>query len=139
MVQKMLVGTDFGHSSSGAIAWVIENNQTWGAHVLLLHAIEPIRGASEEDDFVRSLAEKAMISIEAEAEQLRATNAVVTTRVVVEPRWKAIVTTAADEGCDIIVLGTRRPAEGGLPSVGTTSHKVFFAARGPVLFVPSHD
>ncbi len=135
---RILLATDFTETSVGAESWVQDVAERLGSHVILLHAVEPISGGdSATEAFLAVLSSKAEKQLAEREERLRKQGVSVESRVLVEARWRAIIRTAEVERCDLLVLGADRLIHEGHPMLGTTSHKVFLAARTPVLFVPN--
>lgn len=136
MFTRILFGTDFTTDAIDAEKEVADLATATGASVVVLHAIEPIDPGGEQEPFqefyesLRASAEEKIAAIERRFEDR---NIPCETLVSVGARWREIVDQAAETGADLIVLGSRPRTEPLTP--GTTSHKVFWAAQVPVLFV----
>lgn len=141
MFTRILFGTDFTADAIDAEREISDLAAAMDASVVVLHAIEPIDPGGEQEPFeefyesLRAAAEEKMAAIERRFEDrgIRCE-----TRVSIGPRWREILEQADESGADLIVLGSRPRTEPLTP--GTTSHKVFWGAQIPVLFVrrPPH-
>ncbi len=136
MFTRILFGTDFTKESIDAEKEVAELAASMGASVIVLHAIEPIDPGGDQgpfEEFYASLRAAASEKLTAVARRLADRSITCDVKVTIGPRWKEIVDQAAEESVDLIVLGSHPPSE---PlTVGTTSHKVFWAAPVSVMFV----
>lgn len=138
MIRKILLATDLSPASREAVATTRTLARVLGATVVLLHAIEPIDPGDEVGafaDFYASLSRKAQRRLRELARRLAADGIEAQPRIIVDRRWRAIVDVAEQESIDLIVMGSRAPIEGERVAVGSTSHKVFLAARTPLLVV----
>ena len=136
MFQTILVPTDFGELSCAAEEKALALAQLCGARCVLLHVVEAIDDASEEiEQFYRGLEERAEARLTKSAGRFEALGVSCETRTRVAKRWAGILETAEESGADLIVLGSRPLVQGGKPTLGTTSHHVFFAASCPLLIV----
>lgn len=137
---RILLATDFTETSAGAEAWVEDVAARLRSHIVVLHAVEPIPGGDRQTEaFLAILTKKAQVQLAQREDRMRQAGLSVEVRVLTEARWRAIVQTAEREACDLIVLGANRLIHDGHPILGSTSHKVFLAARSPVLFVPNRE
>ncbi len=139
MISRILFATDFAAVTHNAEDFALAIARSMGASVTMLHVVEPIEGADDEllQKFLSELAEKASVNASEVAARFREANVNADVRVEIGRRWEVIVDTAADEEYDLIVLGSHVIHDGSKIYIGSTTHKVFFAARTPLLLVPN--
>lgn len=138
MVQRIVVGVDGSEGALGALRWAAAEAERWEASVVAVQAWEftPLIVATEAPI---DLAELRRETAQLLDEHVRATfgdrEATVERRVVEELPARAILD-AADEGADLIVMGSR--GRGGLKGLllGSVSQKVVHHAPCPVVVVP---
>ena len=141
---RILVPTDFSPASDAALATAKELAERFGASIHLLHVLEDPYAtsayATEVYGFLpQGLREKWQRNAEAQlatllpAEEASAFGG--TTGVLFGPPAKAIVEHAADNGFDLIVMGTH--GRGGVAHLllGSVAERVVRTARCPVLTV----
>lgn len=136
MFTRILFGTAFTKESLEAEREVADLASSLGASVVALHAIEPIDPTGDQvpyEEFYASLKAAAEDKLSGVARRMSDRKITCDTKVTIGPRWKEIVDQALEESADLIVLGSR-PRDEPL-STGSTSHKVFWTAEIPVLFV----
>ena len=141
MIQRILFATDFSPISDRAESYVVQIAKPLGARVIVLHAIEPIGGEEpgtdrQFDAFLRTLKEKAHARAKGLIERLAGEGIAAELRVEITKRWQAVVSVAAQENVDLVVMGSHAIQEDGKVYMGTTSHKVFFSTDKPLLVVP---
>lgn len=136
MFKRILFGTDFTRDVIAAEKEAADLAASMGASVIVLHAIEPIDPGGDQTpfaEFYESLRTAAEEKLTAVARRFADRKITCDIKITIGPRWKEIVDQAAMESVDLIVLGSRPRSE---PlSAGSTSHKVFWTAGVPVLFV----
>jgi nucleotide-binding universal stress UspA family protein len=142
MFKHLLLPTDGSAASEKAIRRALELAREGGAKVTGLHVIQPFhmltydvvmieetRASYEEK--ARAAAKRYLDAIERGAKELGIS---VATRVVfAEHPYEAIIRTADDEGCDLIVMAShgRRGMQAVL--MGSETHKVLTHSTTPVL------
>lgn len=142
MIRHILFATDFSPISTRAEEYVTQIAKGDDLRVILLHAIEPIAGMTEDEEgdhlqrFMTNLKTKAKAKAKVLVERFSEQG--IETEVVVEikARWKAIIDCAESENVDLIVIGSHAIQEDGKMYIGTTSHKVFFSTDKPLMVVP---
>ena len=139
MISRILFATDFAAVTRKAEDYALAIARAMGASVTMLHVVEPIEGADDEmlQKFLSDLAEKASVNAGKVATRFREANINADVRVEIGRRWEVIVDTAASEEYDLIVLGSHLIRDGKKVYIGSTTHKVFFAARTALLLVPN--
>lgn len=137
-MKRIVVGTDFTAASSAAEDLALSMAKAYGAALTLVHVIESVPFADEDDPVMRrffaSLQRDAEEKLEIIATHVDAADVTCDARVEVGSRWRAIESIAEDLDADLIVLGARRDPQA--RAIATTGHKVFVTANRPVLFVP---
>ena len=136
MFTRILFGTDFTREAMEAEREVADLAASMGASVIALHAIEPIDPGGDQSpfrEFYESLKAAAEDKLAGIARRMAERKVTCDVKVTIGPRWKEIIEQAGEESADLIVLGSRPRGE---PlAAGSTSHKVFWTAGVPVLFV----
>lgn len=139
MIKRILFASDFSTITERAQEYALQIAKPLGAHVTLIHTIEPIEGASD-DSYVAKLQESRERAARVRADEVLAlfTDAEVEcdVRVEVGKRWKTIVDAANTGEFDLVILGSHKIHEDDKVYLGTTTHKVFFAVDVPLLVVP---
>jgi len=146
--RRILVPTDFSPASENAIDRAVALAKAVDGYIVLLHAFEPVHGLPQA--FMAAMT-RATDAAEHEARQslaraaeTRQSNAVAISVVMQPgPAWRVIVSTARDDGMDLIVMAThgwmhhhdRSDLHRAL--VGSVTEKVVRSAPCPVLTVPS--
>jgi nucleotide-binding universal stress UspA family protein len=140
VIKRILLSTDLTTISRRAEEYGLEIARATGAEVHLLHVIEPIEGATDEDEhianFIKSQTSKARVKADKLAAEFAAAD--VTCEIKIEPgrRGDVILQLATDSDYDLAILGSHMMRDGAKVYVGTTTHKVFFQATFPLLVVP---
>lgn len=137
-MKRILVPTDFTAVSDRAMALAAELAASFGAEIVLLHAVEPVDAdgdSPEIDGFHESLKAKAAEELRAGRERIEALGVGARATVEVKKRWLSIVELAEREHVDLIVMGAHPVVDTGRVNIGSTSHRVFLAARTPLLIV----
>ncbi len=146
-MDKILLAIDFSQKTVPALDYAKKLAASFGAELVLVHGIEPIaQGAEEEEDEVREveqfyeeLRQKARRGLEKVSEDLEGTDLAYRSVIEVGERWEVVLAQAEKEDVDVIVVGQGRRTTGESRRLGTTSQRVYFHARRPVLTVPSND
>lgn len=140
MIQRILFATDFSSISERAESYVVQIAKPLAARVIVLHAIEPIAGISENDPqfapFLTGLRDKAQARARGLIERLAGQGVDAELHIEIDKRWHAIERVAREQDVDLIAMGSHAVQEGGKVYIGTTSHKVFFSTDKPLLIVP---
>jgi nucleotide-binding universal stress UspA family protein len=138
MYRKILVPVDLTDRHTKALDSAGHLARQAGGEVTVLHVIEPIHGASrdEEAEFYDRLERTAQAHLERQAEHLAAQQVPAQTAVVYGPRGTGVVRFAHEQQFDLIVLMSHpidvtQPGQGW----GTLSYFIGVAARCPVLLV----
>ena len=136
-MRVVLLATDFSELSERAEERARELAHALEARLHLVHVVEPIDNPEEADedtrDFHRSLQERASQKLQQRAERMNGQS--VSYSVVLGHRPQSILRAADQQGADLVVLGTHPMEEGETPR-GTTSQRVSWYCRRPVLLVP---
>ncbi|MCG8422892.1 MAG: universal stress protein [Proteobacteria bacterium] len=139
MIKRILFASDFSGITANAERYTQDIARAMKAVVTVLHAVEPIADSEGDLAVEQFLASKrATASVQGEAVAERFRKAGVETELLVDlgKRWQLIVDTATEGSYDLVVLGSHRLHDGDKVYLGTTTHKVFFAADLPLLVVP---
>lgn len=137
MIETILFATDFSKAGTSAELYARHLARELAAGVLILHAVEPIADGDADpnlEPFMADLEARASEEAALVAARFEAAGVACEVRVVREVRWRAIVAGADAAGAGLIVMGTHQLKPG--DAIGTTSHKVFFATRTPLMVVP---
>ncbi len=138
-VRKILVATDFSAHAEAALAWAQMLAERCGASLLLLHSVAPPFGVGEEELYVED--ERTSKEIEKSRSRLEkiAARLDVDAEIFVGRRYPEtdVLAQVAEQGADMIVVGTR--GRRGLPGVvlGSTTVRIMRGARVPVASVKS--
>jgi len=139
-IERILFATDFTNAVTAAETYTINLAKSCGARVTIMHAVEPIAG-EDPGEAIGGFIQKLVAESERRATEVSArfnsAGVEASTRVVIERSWKAIVDLASDEKFDLIVVGNHTATSSDKMTFGSTSHKVFFATRVPLLVVPA--
>lgn len=153
MFERILLSTDFSEQAEVAYPWAAKMASIEDGRIVLMHALEddlvataPVfagymaPGALDLGSYREEFRAGAKRALEAAAERLRGLGA--TVEPVLVERGKpsqAIVTTAAEMDCSVIVISTH--GRGGLAHLllGSTAEKVVRTAKVPVLTVHHDD
>lgn len=136
-MRVVLVATDFTEVSTRAERKAEELARGMNARVHLVHVVEPIDDPDDTDEetreFHRSLEEKASLRLQESAGHFE--GLAVSCAVILGHRHQCILREADEQEADVVVLGTHPVEEGQAPRT-TTSHRVTWLSRRPVLLVP---
>jgi nucleotide-binding universal stress UspA family protein len=137
MFRKILVAVDGSRHSSRALEFADDLSRRYKAPLLLLHAFPHVSDLLGTPQYERMLEARSLIG-----EQLLASaHAQVNERTQVEtqliegPPAPAILRVAAEEGCDLIVVGSRGHGQLAGILLGSVSSVVAQRAGCPVLIV----
>ncbi|ACY15846.1 universal stress protein [Haliangium ochraceum] len=140
MIKTILFASDFSNLTDRAQSYALDLARATGAKVTLIHSVEPIEGAGD-DEYVAKLLEGRVQDARSKSQSVVAAfeeaEIACDVRVEVGKRWKAIVDAASSGDYDLVVLGSHKINDGDKVYLGTTTHKVFFATEVPLLVVPS--
>lgn len=138
MFTKILYATDGSEPSQMALKYAIELANTYGAEVIIVHAYEPVL-ALLETPFYHTLLEPRLTEGETLLHELeaefQAQGVIAHHELLQGPACEAIMKTAIEEDCDLIIMGARGLGELGSLLLGSTSHDVIRNAHCPVLVV----
>ena len=136
-MRVVLVATDFSEVSERAEGRASELARSMNARLHLVHVVEPIDDPEDTDEetreFHRSLEVRASQLLQERMGQWVGIS--VSYSVVLGHRPQSILRVAEQEEADMLVLGTHPMDEGELPR-GSTSQRVSWFSRRPVLLVP---
>lgn len=141
MFRKILVATDGSPNSGEALTIAIDLAQRYSATLLLLHAFPHVSDLLGTPQYEHLLEARSAIG----AQVLEATRAQVGDQAPVEtqllegPAAPAILRVAEEDGCDMIVLGSRGHSPIGGLLMGSVSSAVAQRARCPVLIVHAKE
>lgn len=136
--KKLLVPADGSEHADLACRHAVALAKSSGSEIVLLHCfgdLPAIIGGSARDEII-SLAEKEGRALLAPCEQYCKENGVRYKSLVRGGRpGRTIVHTAQEEGCDLIVMGSRGLSDFSGMAMGSVSHRVLRHATVPVLIV----
>ncbi|WP_428268069.1 universal stress protein [Haliangium sp.] len=139
MIERILFASDFSNITERAQEYTLNIARAVGASVTLIHSIEPIEGAID-DDYVAKLLSSRKQGAESQAQSVlkafKEAGVPCSIRIEVGRRWKTIVEAAGSGEYDLVILGSHKIHEEDKVYLGTTTHKVFFAVDVPLLVVP---
>lgn len=139
--EKILFATDFSKQSRRAEDHALALARAISCPVLILHVVEAISGQRdpEVEAIHASLETRALAEMEKVVVRFHEAGVEHQQRVAIGRRWETILDVAEEEGCDLIVIGSHPTVRNGKPVIGTTSHKLFYASRIPLLVVRESD
>ncbi len=150
-IKKILYATDLSQNSSHAFLYAIDSAKRHDATVIILHAIEPIPPYAEvymglTDEMKRKRMEETFEEIKQHLQKFcRKAEAQIGTPCVglisnilvrVGHPPAEILSTADEEGCDMIVLGSHGKGFVAHTFLGSVSKSVLHRTRKPVLIIP---
>jgi nucleotide-binding universal stress UspA family protein len=139
VIKKILFAADFVSTASKAEAYIVELAKATQAAVTVFHALEPIEDAQEDTAIGRFVDRKRILATktaEGVATRLREHGLSCDVAVEIGTRWKAILDHAQSGAYDLIVIGAHNIEDGDKIYMGTTTQKVFFSTKLPLLVVP---
>ena len=137
MVRKILVAVDGSPLSRAALDFAIDMAPRYGASLILLHAFPHVSDLLGTPQYEQLLAARTLIGQRLlEAAQTQVGDAVpVETELLEGPPAGAILRVAAEQSCDLIVLGSRGLGQLSGLLLGSVSSVVAQRAECPVLIV----
>ncbi|WP_144901121.1 universal stress protein [Halobellus captivus] len=140
MYDKILVPTDGSAASEGAVEHAIELAKQYGATLHALYVIDTGAYSAMEvgsDIVVEALREEGNQAVDRVVEEAEAAGVTVETSVQTGIAHRTIVQYAADEGVDLVVMGTHGRTGVGRFLLGSVAEKVVRTAEVPVMTVRS--
>ena len=138
LFKHILVPLDFSEKNAVALRVALDLAMQNGASVTLMHVIETIDYADDEEIavFYESLKERARAKLGACAEQFRLAKVPVVEQIVMGKTAGGIVECAAQEGVDLVVLSSHKiNLEEAPKGWATLSHQVSILCQCPVMLV----
>ncbi len=138
MFKHILVPLDFTEKNDPAIAIARQMASASDSRVTLLHVIEAIEGASDQEmqEFYRALEDRARRSLSRLQLDLANQGVEAETRVAFGKRTEEIVRSAEEAAADLIVMSSRKlDLDAPMQPWPTISHKVAVFSSCPVLLV----
>lgn len=155
-IKKILYATDLSKNSSYTFLYAIEMARKYGAKMVILHAIEPIRsyvydegfidtkkilerGKKEEQDrsaeYIRNHLQKFCNKVEA---QIGPPCSELISKILVPIGHpiEEILKTADEEGCDAIVIGTHGKGFLIQTFLGSVAGSILERSRKPIFIIP---
>jgi nucleotide-binding universal stress UspA family protein len=137
MLRKILVAIDGSAHARKALEIATDIAQNYGATLVLLHAFPHVSDLLGTPHYENLLGARSLIGeriLESGRDQVGDV-APVETQLVEGPPAPAILRVAADEGCDLIVVGSRGHGQLAGLLLGSVSAVVAQQSHGPVLIV----
>jgi nucleotide-binding universal stress UspA family protein len=138
-IRKILIPSDFSDGSERAVEYAELFARSFGAKILLVHAIEPFPYSATDSltlvDHSKALATIAASLLENQRKPLLKAGLEVRTRVLIGLPASEILRAAAKEKADLIVMGTHGRSGLGHLLVGSVAEKVVRMAKCPVMTV----
>lgn len=137
MFRKILVAIDGSRHASDALTIAVDFAKRYGASLVLLHAfphVSDLLGTPQYEHLLeaRSVIGRALL----ESAQAQVGDTVpLETQLIEGPPASAILRVAAEDGCDMIVLGSRGRGQVAGLLLGSVSNTVAQRAQCPVLIV----
>ena len=137
MFRKILVAVDGSRHSSRALEFADDLARRYKAPLLVLHAFPHVSDLLGTPQYERMLESRALIGEELPASARAQLNerTAAETQLIEGPPAPAILRVAAEEGCDLIVLGSRGHGQLAGILLGSVSSVVAQRAGCPVLIV----
>ncbi len=144
-IDRVLLATDFSRWTTKAVEFAFDIARSFDAEVLMVHGIEPIADAAVDEEaedgdfgeFFGELVERSRQKLEDLVARAEAQQVAARFHIEIGERWRIIIDQAEREEVDLIIMGRRAFDEQSELSLGTTSQRVFFGARRPVMTVPT--
>jgi nucleotide-binding universal stress UspA family protein len=150
-IKKILYSTDLSKNSSYAFLYAVDLAKKHNAKIVILHAIEPVPAYAEAyggltgaqkkqqlDEMVESM-KKHLTGFCKKAEaQIGPPCVELVTKILVPTAYPpdAILNTAEEEDCDVIVLGTHGKGFISYAFLGSVSKSVLHRTQKPVFIIP---
>ncbi len=150
LIKKILFATDLSPNSFHAFRYAVDLARSYGAKIIVLHAVEPIPKEVRFVDVLHKIEEKERTEIPEQIHKLvqefcqkgeakiGAPCVVLVSKILV-PRGhppEEILNAADAEGCDTIVLGTHGKGFLANTFLGSVSNAVLHRTRKPVFIIP---
>jgi len=142
MYQTILVPTDLSEPAEAAWAHARTLAQKTGGTLVLLYVAESVLSHFGVVGLVPSVTEleeqhdiASRLKLQEMVDQAAGLGLKVRSRVAAGKPWQKIVDVAAEEGADLIVVGTHGRTGFAREAIGSTAERVVRAARCPVLVV----
>jgi len=137
MFRKILVAVDGSEQSNAALAIAIDLAQRYGATLCLLHAFPHVSDLLGTPQYMAPLEARSVLGQQVldSARTQVVMEAVVDTQLIEGPAVPAIVRVATEDGCDLIVMGSRGQGQLAGLLLGSVSSAVAQRAECPVLIV----
>ena len=137
MFRKILVAVDGSRHSSRALEFADDLSRRYKAPLLLLHAFPHVSDLLGTPQYERMLESRSLIGEQLLASARAQVNerTQVETQLIEGPPAPAILRVAAEEGCDLIVVGSRGHGQLAGILLGSVSSVVAQRAGCPVLIV----
>ena len=135
-VRHIVVGVDGSENATHALDWAVAIARPHGARITAVHALglldrlahERVATGTHREEITEEFARDWCAALDDAG--------VPDERIVVDgPPADVILTTAAERGADLVVVGERGTG-GAAPELGSTSRRVLESATVPVLVVP---
>lgn len=141
MIKTIVVATDFSERSQQAEKHALVMADKFGASVVFVHGIEGIIDLQDEEsaeltEFYDRLRERANKKMTVQIDRAEKQGVAARSYVAVGARWQVVLDCAEQEDADLIIIGRRSYDDQASVPVGTTSQRVYFASKRPVLMVP---
>jgi len=143
--RTILIATDFSSHGERAVEIGTKLARQFGSRVHLVHAYDlPIPTVhpytvTVPDPYIRACREEAARRLEETREKIRRCGVEVESHLSVVPAAEAISETAAEVGCDLIVMGTRGHRGLSRMLLGSVAERTLRSAPCPVLTVRARD
>jgi len=137
MFRKILVAVDGSRQSNAALTIAADLAQRYGATLCLLHAfphVSDLLGTPQYEHLLEARSAIGQQVLESTRTQVRYT-VPVETQLIEGPPAPAILRVAVEDGCDMIVMGSRGHGQLGGLLLGSVSSAVAQRAQCPVLIV----
>jgi len=150
-IKKILYATDLSKNSSYAFLYAVDLAKKHDAKIIILHAIEPIPAYAEAYGGLTSIQKKQQIDEMVESMKNHLTGfckkaesqmgppcAELVSKILVFTAYPpdAILNTADQEGCDVIVLGTHGKGFISYAFLGSVSKSILHRTQKPVFIIP---
>lgn len=148
-MKKLLYATDFSESSRQAFLYALHIAKAQGAEIIILHSFqEPIMRVGVSPEQIQQI--QAQTLLEEKANYKKAlevlyqiaidgglTEIKKSSRLVQGHAIEAILSVAADEDVDLIVMGTKGETDAQDKLIGSVASEILESSEVPVLVVPS--
>ncbi|MBM4323963.1 MAG: universal stress protein [Deltaproteobacteria bacterium] len=150
-IKKILYATDLSKNSSYAFLYAVDLAKKHNAKIVILHAIEPIPAYAEAYGGLTGIQKKQQIGEMVESmknhlagfckkaeAQIGPPCAELVSKILVLTAYPpdAILNTAEQEGCDVIILGTHGKGFISYAFLGSVSKSILHRTQKPVFVIP---